>query len=344
MSMGPQLPLVTPEQARTTAPEPPERELPQGMEQPKGRLLIFWGCGEKAGPGQPIVIDFAKVGAGQPMPNLASRNIRLPRGPALGTSRTFGAWPNDKDRQQVPAQASLRGEHQVKGNYSPDIRFVVERQDFMPPVELNSATAPAGGQQLTWKQVGGATGYFMSAFGASGDGSGATDMVMWTSSAVQETGGALMDHVPPPEVARLIRDRIVLPPDRTECQVPAEVVKAMPMGMLSFIAYGDELNVSYPPRPQDPKVPWDIQWAVKLRLKSTSMTPLGEGMAGMMGGAGRGAPAPSPAAGGTPPAAPADASGAPPATAPSSTAGSPQEAIDQGVREGVRVLRGIFGR
>ena len=24
-------------------------------------LLLYWGCGAKAGPGQPVVIDFAKV-------------------------------------------------------------------------------------------------------------------------------------------------------------------------------------------------------------------------------------------------------------------------------------------
>ena len=31
------------------------------FERPKGRLLLYWGCGAKAGPGQPVVIDFAKV-------------------------------------------------------------------------------------------------------------------------------------------------------------------------------------------------------------------------------------------------------------------------------------------
>ena len=352
MAMGAQLPLVTPEPARAPAPQREERELPQGMERPKGRMLIFWGCGEQAGPGQPVVIDFSKVMAGQPVPNLVSRNLRVPRGPAFGASRGYGAWPNERDRQTVPPQASLLGEHQVKGNYSPDIRFVVERHDFMPPVELAQAKTPGAAQQLTWKPVGGATGYFMSAFGAGGDGGEGIDMVMWTSSAVQEMGGALMDHVPPGEVARMIRERVVLPPDRTECTVPAEVVRAMPMGMLNFIAYGDELNLAHPPRPQDPKVPWDIQWAVKLRLKSTSMTPLGEGMAGLMGGGGRsrGTAAAPPAPAGTAPAADAPSAGAPPAdggTPPAAQGttipglpGAAGEAVDQGVR----VLRGLFGR
>jgi hypothetical protein len=348
MSMGPQLPLLTPEPTRAST-EPAERTLPKGIdEQPKGRMLIYWGCGEKVGAGQPVVIDFSKIGPGQPMPNLVSRSVRGPRGPSFGQSRTYGAWPNDRDRQTVPAQASLRGEHQVKGNYSPDIRFAVEQHDFMQPVELSTSRQPAGTQQMSWRPVGGATGYFMSAVGAgSADGGGTMDIVMWTSSAVQETGGALVDYVQPAEVSRLVRERVVLPPDRTECTLPAEVVKAMPAGLLSFIAYGDELNVSHPPRPADPKVPWDIQWSVKLRLKSSTTQMLGEGMAGLMGGAGGGGrtPTAAPSAGGPPPsptgsAPPADGAQAPASQPPA----NPTEAVEQGLREGARVLRGLFNR
>jgi hypothetical protein len=348
MSMGSQLPLLTPEPTRAST-EPAERTLPKGIdEQPKGRMLIFWGCGEKVGPGQPVVIDFSKIGPGQAMPNLTSRSVRGPRGPSFGQSRTYGAWPNERDRQTVPAQASLRGEHQVKGTYSPDIRFAVEQHDFMPPVELSTSRQPAGTQQMSWRPVGGATGYFMSAAGAgSADGGGTVDIVMWTSSAVQETGGALADYVQPAEVSRLVRERVVLPPDRTECTLPAEVVKAMPAGLLSFVAYGDELNVSHPPRPTDPKVPWDIQWSVKLRLKSSTSLMLGEGMAGLMGASGGGgrAPAGAPSAGSAPPpptgSAPPSDGGQPPA---SQAPATPTEAVEQGLREGARVLRGLFNR
>ena len=39
--------------------------MPQGYEKPKGRMLIYWGCGEHVGAGQPTVIDFSKLAAGQ---------------------------------------------------------------------------------------------------------------------------------------------------------------------------------------------------------------------------------------------------------------------------------------
>ena len=42
-----------------------------------------------------------------------------------------------------------------------------------------------------------------------------------------------------------------------------------------MIAYGDEINVAYPPRPGDARTPWNINWRVKVRYKSTLGTILG---------------------------------------------------------------------
>ncbi|WP_198284111.1 hypothetical protein, partial [Bacillus cereus] len=48
--LGASVPLVSPKPGtRTDMPE----ELPRDFQRPKGRLLIYWGCGAKAGPGQP---------------------------------------------------------------------------------------------------------------------------------------------------------------------------------------------------------------------------------------------------------------------------------------------------
>lgn len=320
LKMGPMLPLVTP--TRAPAAPAPERDLPGQMEQPKGRLLIYWGCGEKAGPGQPVVIDFANVAAGQRPPNLVSRRVATPAGPMFGRSRTYGDWPNAQDGKPVPADGSLRGDHAVKANYAPEIRFAVdELHDFMPAVALSSNATAAGARRVQWSAIAGATGYFMTAFGGKEDGS---QVVMWSSSAVQEMGGGLTDYVPPPEVARLVREGVVLPASTTECTVPAEVLKAAEVPMMQFIAYGDELNFVHPPRPKDPKIAWEQQWAVKVRLKSTSMAPLADGM-------GTGASEPR-------------------AREPQEEARQPREAREaqqgQGgaVEEGVQILRGIFGR
>jgi hypothetical protein len=152
-------------------------------------------------------------------------------------------------------------------------------------------------------------------------------VVTWSSSETQEMGQLLMDYIPPTEVERLIREKVVLPPQTTECRVPAGVFRSE-ASMFSFIAYGNELNLVHPPRPKDPKQVWEQEWAVKLRLKSTAMTVLSEGEGG-----GRGRPSAA-----EPPAAPAPQQD----TAPAQT-GQPQAPDPaQAVEEGVKVLRGIL--
>ena len=101
--------------------------------------------------------------------------------------------------------------------------------------------------------------------------------MFWSSSEVQEMGGALMDYMPPAEVARLIREKVVMATSTLECTVPGEVVKKAGTPMFNFIAYGEEANFVQPPRPQDPKVAWEQQWAAKVRFKSTASLLMGEG-------------------------------------------------------------------
>ncbi len=328
MSMGPSLPLLTPQRAPVERPEPGDREMPQGMEQPKGRMLIYWGCGENARAGQPVIIEFARLAQGQTPPNMVSRRVSVPSGPSPSRARTYGDWPNQQDSKAVPGSASLKGDHQIKGNYSPDIQFALgDGHDFMDRVELSTAPRGAGAVNVSWNAVGTATGYFAMVFGSDGN----NDTVMWSSSELQEMGGALMNFVPPSEVARLIRERIVLAPSVTECTVPAEVVKrAGGTPFFNFIAYGPEANFVHPPRPQNPTQVWEQQWAVKARFKSTASTLLGEAS----GGGGRRparTQAPSPAA-----AEPGAEQTAEPAQKP---AAGPDP-----VKEGINILRGIFGR
>ncbi len=303
MSMGPSLPLLTPRGER----QPGERERPENMERPKGRMLIYWGCGEATRAGQPVIVDFARMGQGQMPSGTVARNV-AGGGPSSG--RTNGLWPNQQDSKAVPDSASLIGEHTIRGNYTPDIRFSLGAgHDFMERVELNSSARGGGAASVRWIAPSTATGYFATAMGGDGN-----DVVMWSSSEVQESGGSLMDYIPPAEVARLIREKVVMPPQTTECTVPADVVKKAQM--LSFIAYGPEANFGFPPRPQDP------QWYAKVRFKSTASTLLGD--AGDSGGrpqrASPGAPARDTAAQPSAPAAP------------------------DPIKDGVNILRGIFGR
>jgi len=274
--LGRSVPLTTPREER--APE----EFPQGQ-RPKGRMLIYWGCGEHAGPGQPVIIDFAKLAAGQMPPGLWSSTILRDWGPSLTNSKTFGRWPAE-DNKFVKPTSSLIGPHRVAGNYSPEISFTLAK-DFMAPLSSRLRSLPSGSRLLAWDAIPDATGYLAGLFGGRMNQRGEMgDMVMWSSSATRQFGGGLGDWLSPATVAGLVRDATVLPPTKTSCAIPAEVIRdAGEFRMGTLTAFGPEEDFAYPPRPANPKAPWALQWTARIRHKSTTSWMDMPGMGGMGG-------------------------------------------------------------
>ncbi len=313
LQAGAALPLLTPK----ITPREPSREpdqLPPDFQKPRGRLLIFWGCGEHARPGQPVVIDFAKMAAGQvPAGMAAFRGIdyRPMNPPSVSRNKTYGEWPNEKTRTTVPSQGSLIGAHTIRGNYSPEINFSLEEdQDFLGPLNLTTnAKAPGGWANLGWNLVGNAQAYLATAIGG-GDGE---TMVMWTSSETQAAAFAMPDYLTQGDINRLVASKALMGPATRACSVPKEVIDAAPQAMVQLAAYGGEANFVYPPRPADPKITWNQQWAVKVRYRSSTGGLLGMDMNEMMGGGGRSsrgaaaAPGQQPPPGQKPPRAPSAA-------------------------------------
>lgn len=59
LGAGPSLPLVTPQAAVRPAQNTPDYWT-QGDGGAQGRILIYWGCGERARAGQPVEIDLSQ--------------------------------------------------------------------------------------------------------------------------------------------------------------------------------------------------------------------------------------------------------------------------------------------
>ncbi len=265
--LGKSVALVTPVQERGSSDQLPGQ---RDGQRPSGRLLVFWGCGEHAPKGQPVVIDFAKLSAGQMPAGMWSATVLRDWGPTLQNSKTFGRWPAE-DGKSVKAASSLIGAHRVAGNYTPEIAFNLT-QDFMAPLKTSSTPNASGSSLLSWNAVPSATGYLAFLFGGKmGAGGQMGDMVMWTSSASRQFGGGLNDWLTPGQVAGLIRDRTVLAPSTTSCTIPAEVRGAgadFRMGTLT--AFGPQEDIANPPRPADAKAAWNLQWTVRVRHRSTT--------------------------------------------------------------------------
>ncbi|QZH75330.1 MAG: hypothetical protein JY451_01490 [Erythrobacter sp.] len=258
---------------------------PGTAEMPRGRLLLFWGCGENAGPGQPVVIDFASLARGEIPPGLYAQGLNLPDDWSVrpDNSTTYGHWPNGEDGRSVPAGASLLGQHRIAANYAPEINFTLA-EDFMPALNPSGSAMPSGAMALRWNALERATGYYAWTIGA---GRNERDMVWWTSASSQQFGGPFADWISPSTARRYVEAGTLLPPTQSTCTIPAEVTEAAGEGYVTSVyAYGPQVDFAYPPRPADARATWRPEWIARVRYRSMAMVIPGMdmGMGGEIGG------------------------------------------------------------
>ena len=285
--LSPALKLQSPKEVRAPAPrDDDDKVVEQDYERPKGKLLLYWGCGATVRPGQPKVLDMATASAADMAKFFVSRRATQ-RGAHSAVGRPV--WPSPADERMVPDNASLVGEHQFSGSGVPEgFRFQIQAaQDLMPALQLQQADQ-SGATDLTWAALPTARAYFIAGMGAAKQ----DEMVIWTSSEVPEAGFGLIDYQTNAAVDRWLKEKVLLAPATTHCTVPKGVFPGQG-GMLRAIAYGNELNLAHPPRPADPKAVWEPVWAAKLRVKSVATVILGMPQMGQMPPAGT-EPAPKP--------------------------------------------------
>lgn len=264
---------------------------PRGMEKPKGRLLMFWGCNTKAPKGQPFIIDFAKLPTAQ-MPANMQGQMRGYHAAAATRDANAAWWPHGNSGKQPKSGSSLRGEHRIASGFTPEIKFAVAN-DYMASLKVNPMEQ-MGAIMLGWNSVPTATGYVAWAMGGMERAGQGGDMVMWTSANARDSGVG-MDWLSPTEVQRQIAAKNVMPPSQKTCAIPAEA-KAAAGGMMfgSMNAFGPEENFSFPPKPADPKAIWNIDWTAKVRFRAFSSFMTGMGAMGDMSDSDGGSTGPKP--------------------------------------------------
>lgn len=314
--LAPTLKLVAPKIEKPAPAPGDDTVVPQEFERPKGKMYLYWGCGEAVRAGQPRVIDLATAKPEEYGKFFVSRRATQ-RGAHSAAGRPL--WPNEADARMVPPNASLVGEHAFSGQGVPEgFRFAIPAaQDVMPEIGLRQA-GTGGATQLEWTALPTARAYFIAAMGARAGAE--TEMVFWTSSEVPEVGTGLVDYQTNPAVDRWLTEKVLLEPTVTRCAVPKGIFGEGGGAMLRMIAYGTELNLAHPPRPADPKIAWEPQWAVKVRVKSVANAMLGMDMGGMPG---RAAMQPS---------------------RPSEAPPPPEKTDEEKKIDPVNILRGILGR
>ena len=114
-------------------------------------MLLYWGCEAKADAGQPQTLEQGKNPLLQRIEEVQGQDTVQPAAP----STTSTAWrPNreatggflllgmDDELRSLPLKVSLVGDHLVRSNYSPEIRFsLAKTQDFLAPLNLSATPA-----------------------------------------------------------------------------------------------------------------------------------------------------------------------------------------------------------
>lgn len=282
MKLGDKLPLlpILAEKVATVTSEPrPEKEYEGSYERPKGRLLFYWGCSATVRPGQPRIIDLSKLSADSAQAFGSAFGGKYAPDRGAKVREGYDVYPNERDQRTLPRGASLVGEHRITGDGIPEsFRFTLgAAHDVMPAIALQSKGNLKDSVSLNWEPVTNARAYFLNTMGAQGD-----DMVFWSSSDLPDTGMGLFDYLSNATIDKWIKEKVLLAPSVTQCNVPQGIYgsqegKGREGGaMLRMIAYGGEHSFVHPPRPTDPKVPWDQEWSVRLRVKSNTMAMLGQ--------------------------------------------------------------------
>lgn len=273
MNLGESLKLMAPVPDKPVPATVDESPIEPSYEKPKGKISIYWGCGEKIRPGQPRTLDVAKAS----MDDYAKFFVM--RGKTTKGARSqpgHPAWPNKMDDRKVPDSASLVGQHSFIGSGIPD-NFKVALgapQDLMPSIALHQSKND-GAVHLEWKSIPYARGYFISVMGGQSGGGDSGEVIVWTSSELADFGFGLVDYQSNADIDKWIGEKVILPANTIKCDVPKGIFGDNGGGMLRMIAYGSDVFFAYPPRPNDPKVAWEPDWQTKVRVKSTFSSMLG---------------------------------------------------------------------
>ncbi len=278
LGLGAALPLLPP---TSRAADPHERGPGGDTHRKPGdgqmRMLFYWGCGNEVRAGQPREFSI-KSKDGKVEVSGDPQQGRFAPDRDIDPDPSYALWPNIQARKRPPANASLAGAHRITGAGVPEsLKFELQRSaDFMPAIALASTGTPATGVNLSWQPVDQSKAYFLHAVGARGQ-----DVVIWSSAEVPDAGQGVMQYLTGGTIDRWLKEKVLLPPTTTACTIPKGIFAGDGAGMLSMIAYGPETNIAWPPRPADPKQPWNPEWNVRVRTKSTAGAILGMDLAGM---------------------------------------------------------------
>lgn len=183
--------------------------------------------------------------------------------------------------------ARLAGQHAFSGDGIPaSMQFQVQPDaDFMPKLALRTQGELSDAIGLSWPTVTRSRGYHITGMHMQILGENSYAMTIWSSAEVPGAGQDLHTNLTAGQLDKWLKQKVLLPASATSCTIPKGIFggtsrvqggqESMVPAMLNMSAYGPESWITYPPRPADPKQPWNPEWSVRLRARSSATAILG---------------------------------------------------------------------
>ena len=303
LKLGKSLTLIPIDPTKPTQGSTPPGKIPDVTV----KITEYWGCGASVRKGQPKVASFTIKGGNKSIdpnnPMGSMQGVDFQQSGSL--SKTIPVqdrdidlkpgwvyWPNRKHGKQVPNGARLAGDHRITGDGIPaSMQFQVqETADFMPKLALRTQGEMTDAIGLNWPTVERARGYHITGMHMQVLGENSYAMTLWSSAEVPGAGQDLHTNLSAGQLDKWLKQKVLLASTATSCTIPkgifagtsnVEGQQATMPGMLSMTAYGPESWITYPPKPADPKLPWNPEWSVRLRARSSASAILGLDFGGM---------------------------------------------------------------
>lgn len=303
LKLGKALTLVPIDPSKPTQGSTPPGKVPDVQV----KITEYWGCGAAIRPGQPKVATFKLKGNGKSVdPNnpmgamqgidfqqtgSISREIRVDdRDIDLKPGWVY--WPNRQYGKQVPSGARIAGDHRITGDGIPaSMQFQVEQAaDFMPKIGLRTQGELTDAISLSWGSVERARAFHITGMHVQMLGENSYALTLWSSAEIPGAREDLHTNLTSGQLDKWLKQKALLPATASSCTIPKGIFAgtskqggqemAIP-AMLNMTAYGPESWITYPPKPADPKQPWNPEWSVRLRARSSATAMLGLDFSGM---------------------------------------------------------------
>ncbi len=234
------LELYRPEPGATGSTEKSKEFDPDST--PEFTIKIYWGSSETVKDGQPKIIRWADLPAGQKEAmRQQAKEMERANSYFYKPNWTTGYWPTKNQAGNIDKAASLVGKYSLTTNYTGNVEIEAPSNvDFLDPISIATPNLEKKidlkkSINLGWKEIPNALGLYGSVFAMEGK----STLILWSSSEV--FNDSMMDNMgflQMAEVREFVQRTLFMEGNRTKVSIPAGIFQNVDFAMYNMSGYG----------------------------------------------------------------------------------------------------------